>query len=63
MSGEIIDITTALEARQFKAKEDRVQKIRDAFRASRLDAKGEAKANSPTLKSVKAKKKGRKTKR
>ncbi len=39
MSGEIIDIDEAREARRFKAKEDKLKKIRDAFRAARLSAK------------------------
>ena len=33
MSGEIIDIKSALEERQFKAKEDRLTQMREAFRA------------------------------
>lgn len=63
MSGEIIDITTALEARQFKAKEDRVQELRAAFRAARLGAKDQAQSKISPLSSAKRKKKGRKTKR
>lgn len=63
MSGEIIDITSALEQRHFKAQEDRLQEMRAAFRAARLGAKGEAQAKISTLNSVKRKKKGRKTKR
>tara|TARA_R100001377_G_scaffold70559_2_gene46015 strand:- start:1278 stop:1469 length:192 start_codon:yes stop_codon:yes gene_type:complete len=63
MSGEIIDISAALEERQFKAKEDRIDKMREAFRAARLGASGEAKSKTATLKDVKRKKKSRKTKR
>ena len=40
MSGEIIDIKAALEERQFKAKEDRVAKMREAFRAASPSASG-----------------------
>lgn len=63
MSGEIIDIKTAIEERQLKAKEDRLQEMREAFRAARLGAKGETKTKSSTSSSVKRKKKGSKSKR
>lgn len=39
MSGEIIDISEALEQRQFKVKEQRLENMREAFRAARLGAK------------------------
>jgi len=63
MSGEIIDITAALEERQFKAKDERIKEMREAFRAARLGAKGNTKATPPTSNSAKRKTKGRKTKR
>ena len=63
MSGEIIDIKAALEQRRFKAKEDRLQKLREAFRAARLGVKGEVKPKLSTKSNVKRKKKGSKTKR
>lgn len=63
MSGEIIDINAALEVRQFKAKDERLKKMREAFREARLGAKSEQKTKSSTSNSAKAKKKGHKTKR
>tara|TARA_R110002167_G_scaffold144413_6_gene334686 strand:+ start:12598 stop:12789 length:192 start_codon:yes stop_codon:yes gene_type:complete len=63
MSGEIIDIKAALEERQFKAKEDRLTKMREAFRAARLGANEQIKSKASTLKDAKRKKKGRKSKR
>lgn len=63
MSGEIIDITSALEQRQFKAKEDRVKKMREAFRAARLGAKDEVRAKTSTSSGNKKKNRGRKSKR
>lgn len=63
MSGEIIDIKAALEERQFKAKEDRLTKMREAFRAARLGANEQIKSKATTLKDAKRKKKGRKSKR
>lgn len=63
MSGEIIDIKAALEERQFKAKEDRLTKMREAFRAARLGAKEQIKSKAVTVKDAKRKKKGRKSKR
>lgn len=63
MSGEIIDIKAALEERQFKAKEDRLTKMREAFRAARLGANEQLKSKATTLKDAKRKKKGRKSKR
>jgi hypothetical protein len=63
MSGEIIDIKSALEERQFKAKEDRLTQMREAFRAARLGAKGESKAKTASKTGAKTKKKGRKSKR
>lgn len=63
MSGEVIDIKAALEERQFKAKENRLQEMREAFRAARLGDKGEAKAKPSKSNKAKGKKKGSKTKR
>lgn len=63
MSGDIIDIKSALEERKFKAKDDRLKQMREAFRAARLGAKGEAKTKSSSSRSAKGKKKGGKTKR
>lgn len=63
MSGEIIDIKSALEERQFKAKEDRLLEMREAFRAARLGAQGEAKSKVSALNRLKRKKKGSKAKR
>ena len=63
MSGEIIDIKAALEERQFKAKEARLTKMREAFRAARLGANEQIKSKASTLKDAKRKKKGRKSKR
>ncbi len=63
MSGEIIDIKAALEERQFKAKEDRLTKMREAFRSARLGANEQIKSKATTLKDAKRKKKGRKSKR
>ena len=63
MSGEIIEIKAALEERQFKAKEDRLTKMREAFRAARLGANEQIKSKASTLKDAKRKKKGRKSKR
>lgn len=63
MSGEIIDIKAALEERQFKAKEDRLTKMREAFRAARLGASDQIKSKAATAKEAKRKKKGRKSKR
>jgi len=57
MSGEIIDLTAALEQRQFKAKEERLKNMRDAFRAARLDAKPAQKLPTPSAFSSKRKKK------
>lgn len=62
MSGEIIDLKTALEERQFKAKEDHLKKIREAFRAARLAAQGQKKIKSTATSKVKHKKKTRKNK-
>jgi hypothetical protein len=39
MSSKLIDLTKALEQRQFQVKEERLQKMREAFRAARLSAK------------------------
>jgi|GEM_PF-456141 len=63
MSGEIIDMKGALEERQFKVKENRLQEMREAFRAARLGANGEVKSKSAKLNRVNRKKKGSKTKR
>ena len=63
MSGDIIDIKSALEERKFKAKDDRLKQMREAFRAARLGAKGESKAKASTSRGTKGKKKGSKTKR
>lgn len=63
MSGEIIDLTAALEQRQFKAKEERLKNMRDAFRAARLDAKPAQKTPSSRSTSGKRKKKAPKPSR
>ncbi|MGJ8690312.1 MAG: hypothetical protein ACSHXZ_12435 [Gammaproteobacteria bacterium] len=63
MSGEIIDLTAALEQRQFKAKEERLKNMRDAFRAARLDAKPALKTPSPRTSGSKRKKKSPKPSR
>jgi len=63
MSGEIIDLTAALEQRQFKAKEERLKNMRDAFRAARLDAKPAQKTSSARTSGSKRKKKSPKPSR
>jgi len=44
MAGDVVDITQALEQRRFKVKEERLQKMREAFEAARLDANPKLKA-------------------
>lgn len=46
MSAEIIDIAGALEDRKFQQKEARLQSLKDAFRAARLEAKAAKKVRS-----------------
>jgi len=38
MSGDLIDIGEALEKRRFQQQEERLQKLREAFRAARTGA-------------------------
>lgn len=62
MSAEIIDITKPLEDRQFKAKEDRLKKIKAAFKKARMEALVVSKKNQfpkPSKTSASAKKKNR----
>ncbi len=63
MSGEIVDITQALEQRRFKVKEERLQNMREAFKAARLDAKPELKPKSPRAANSKRKKSAKKPSR
>ena len=46
MSAEIIDINQPLEERKFKKKESRLQALRNAFKAARLDAQATKKKTS-----------------
>ncbi len=48
MSANIIDITGPREDRQFQQKENRLKMLKDAFRASRLEAKAAKKGASNT---------------
>ncbi len=63
MTGEIVDITKALEQRQYKVKEERLQNMREAFRAARMDAKPAAKLKAARVGSAKRKKKSKKPSR
>lgn len=46
MSADIIDIAGVLEDRKFQRKETRLQTLKEAFRAARLEAKAAKKARS-----------------
>ncbi len=59
MSGEIVDITKALEKRQFESKEKRLKNMREAFRAARLAAKPALKSNSTRSANNKRKRKAK----
>lgn len=47
MSGDLIDITDALEKRKFKEQDERLARMRDAFRAART---GSEKSPQPPAK-------------
>ncbi|MES3007749.1 MAG: hypothetical protein V4751_08255 [Pseudomonadota bacterium] len=60
MSAEIIDISQPLEERKFKNKESRLQALRNAFKAARLDAQAAKKKTSSRQQSGNNKKKSKK---
>lgn len=49
MSADIIDIAGPREDRKFQQKENRLKRLKEAFRAARLEAKAAKKVSSGTV--------------